>query len=122
MATILVVDDEGAIRSILRTTLEQAGYDVEDAANGNEALRLYSQHVPDLIMIDLMMPEKEGLETIKDIRGQGSKAKIIAMSGGIVNKIDSLITARFRGADAIIAKPFDLQGVLKVVRSLLEQT
>jgi CheY-like chemotaxis protein len=122
MATILVVDDNITIRLMLKGILEEAGYEVLLAADGKEALAVYNEYAPDLILTDLVMPEKEGLETIMELRRKMlSEVKIIAMSGGIAGYPDSLSTARMLGADAVIAKPFDRNGVLRIIRSLLER-
>jgi DNA-binding response OmpR family regulator len=121
MATILVVDDSATIRLMLRTILEAAGYEVIQAADGNQALRMYNEQGPDLIIIDLVMPGKEGIGTISELRGKGARVKIIAMSGGDGGSPEALPIAGFHGADVMLAKPFDITGVLKAVQLLLAQ-
>ena len=79
---ILIVDDERQITRVLRTSLQSHGYDVQVAQDGLEAFTLFEQAPPDLIITDLIMPEKEGLQMIKELRRDYPQAKIIAMSGG----------------------------------------
>jgi DNA-binding response OmpR family regulator len=119
MASILVVDDEGQIRFILKRVLEDVGHEVRLASNGNEAIISHNQQPADLILTDLMMPEMEGLETIMELRRKlRSKVKIIAMSGGAST---NLVGARMLGADAVIAKPFDISELLQTVQDMLER-
>ena len=82
MPKILLVDDDDSFRKMLRLTLTKMGYDVVEARDGKEALVLHHQLSPDLVLTDLIMPEKEGLETIEELRRVYPGIKIIAMSGG----------------------------------------
>lgn len=82
MAQILLVDDDESFRKMLREMLERAGHEVRDARNGKIALELDLQEPSDLVVLDLVMPEKEGLETILELRRRHVGVKIIAMSGG----------------------------------------
>ncbi|MCH8809524.1 MAG: response regulator, partial [Proteobacteria bacterium] len=82
MARILIIDDEDELRSMLRQMLEQAGHEVTEAVNGAEGIRLYEQDRPDLIITDIIMPEKEGVETIIALRRADPDLPIIAISGG----------------------------------------
>jgi DNA-binding response OmpR family regulator len=68
MATILVIDDDFYVREMLKTVLEDSGYDVLEAADGNIGVKLFSENKVDLIITDIIMPEKEGLETIQEVR------------------------------------------------------
>jgi CheY-like chemotaxis protein len=86
MRTILVVDDEDAIRGLLKSTLGMAGYIVWEACNGKEASQLLEQFVPDLLITDLLMPEKEGIELIQEVRRSHPKIPIIAISGAQTDK------------------------------------
>jgi CheY-like chemotaxis protein len=117
MPSILVVDDDDSVQTILKRILEEEGHVVRFASNGKEALRSYQKQVPDLIMTDLVMPEKEGLETIMELRRKmQSKVKIIAMSGDA----NFLVPARMLGADAVMVKPFQVDDILEIVRTVLE--
>ena len=82
MSRILLIDDDEAFRKMLHKILESAGYEVQDAANGKVALELYRQKASDLIITDLVMPEKEGIETIREFCRIHPGVKIIAISGG----------------------------------------
>jgi len=81
MQTILVVDDEDAIRGLIKTTLGIGGYAIREARNGKETSQLLEQFVPDLLITDLLMPEKEGIELIQEVRRSHPKIPIIAISG-----------------------------------------
>jgi len=116
MADILIIDDEDEIRAWLRVTLEEAGYVVRDAADGNAALRMYDERAADLLILDLVMPNKDGIETANEIRRRNINAKIIAMSGSEYN----LKVARKLGANDIISKPFSEQALLNLVKATLE--
>jgi len=121
MKRILVIDDDVQMRLMLRRILERAGYEVVDASDGNEGIRLYHQAPTDLIMCDIIMPEKEGVETIIEFRRDFPDAKIIAISGGgrgikpanCLDAIDRL------GADCAFSKPFDRKEILDAVQGLL---
>lgn len=120
MAEILVVDDEHLLRSTLRHTLEAAGHVVREAANGIEAIDAITRQRPALVIMDILMPEKEGIETILDIRRQFGDIKIIAMSGGgRVGDTAFLTVAEKLGADRIIAKPFSRDQLMSAVNALL---
>lgn len=82
MALILVVDDEPLMRRTIRAGLEKAGHQVEEAQDGEEGLRRFTELRPDLVITDIVMPEREGVETIRAIRAASPNTPIIAMSGG----------------------------------------
>jgi DNA-binding response OmpR family regulator len=113
---ILVIDDEPAIRSILSRLLSDQGYQVTTAEDGVRGWALFLEQKPDLVITDIIMPEREGVETIRKIRREYPHAKIIAISGGgrLVN-YDVLAVARKFGADEVIHKPFDARGLLEAV-------
>jgi len=120
MTTILLVDDDDQFRSMLSAVLRRAGYEVREACNGNEATIMYCSHQTDLVITDLIMPEKEGLETIREIRHTNPGVKIIAMSGGGRNGFeDYLKVAKAFGARIVIDKPFSHQEILSAVRKAL---
>ena len=107
MAKILLVDDNADILKTHGAVLRRAGHEVVTAANCNEALRLAEQNAFDLVITDLVMPDKEGIETILALRQLTPDLKIIAMSGGgRINANDYLIIARQCGAAQTLAKPF----------------
>ena len=120
MSSILVVDDDAAVLEVVSEMLRLEGHEVTVAENGVDAVREVAEHSYDLVITDLIMPEKEGLETIADIRRNVDNMPIIAISGGgRAGPSDYLETARFIGADATLAKPFRRQELIKTVESLL---
>ena len=121
MARILVIDDDEQLRRMLCMALRRAGYVVVEAGDGNEGLERFREAPTDLIITDLLMPEKEGLETIMDIRREFPDAKIIAMSGGgRAGNLNFLRVAERLGAQRTMAKPFNLQALLAAVQDLLQ--
>ena len=122
MATILLVDDDEGVRTLLHKALVAAGHEVEDAWNGDIALAAYRRQSRDLVITDLVMPEKDGLETIMALRRLNPAVKIIAMSGGGrtlgLGQL-YLETASTFGANRILAKPFTSTALLTAVSEVL---
>ena len=107
MARILIIDDEVQILNMLRQMLEGEGYEVIDAPNGKEGIRRYRENPADLIITDILMPEKEGIETIQELKRDFPDIKIIAMSGG--GRLDPkqyLSMAKSFGAQYTFTKDF----------------
>jgi DNA-binding response OmpR family regulator len=120
MARILVIDDEPSVRELLYAMLIEEGYEVVEAADGKAGMRLFQECPADLVITDLIMPEKEGIETIMDLRRDFPDVKIIAMSGGgIIQAEDYLGMAQGVGAHRVFEKPFGVSDMLKAVRELL---
>lgn len=120
MSHILIVDDEPQIRSMLVTFLTQEGYETSEAEDGAEALRLASTTKVDLIILDLLMPGKEGLETLMEFRKEASPPKIIAVSGGSRTiGADFLPAALKLGASRTLRKPFLNVELLQAIRELI---
>jgi CheY-like chemotaxis protein len=120
MGRILIVEDDTAVRELLREMLERAGHDVIDAGNGQEAIALHKSTPADLIITNILMPEKEGLETIQELRRDDPDIKIIAISGGgQVGPADYLDIARRFGAKKTFSKPFNRKDLLAAVDELL---
>lgn len=120
MARILVIDDEPQARRMLHIFFQRLGYDVLEAEDGVSGLNLLKDNPVDLIITDILMPNKEGLETITEIRELNSTVKIIAMSGGgRLGNTDYLDIARRFGADAAFAKPLDLNDLEAAITALL---
>jgi DNA-binding NtrC family response regulator len=123
MGRILIVEDDKAVRELLREILKRVGHDVVDAGNGKEAMALYKQSPADLIITNILMPEKEGLETIQELRREDPDIKIIAISGGgQIGPADYLEVARRFGALRTFSKPFDRKKLLKAVDELLGES
>jgi two-component system chemotaxis response regulator CheY len=120
MARILVVDDEPLVRDTLRLFLESVGHEVIEAADGDRALALYPAEQPDLVISDLVMPVRSGLETIEELRRMNPAVRILAISGGARDgSVDHLDAARRRGAAAVLAKPFGRATLLDLVGRML---
>lgn len=121
MADILIIDDDEVFRDVLATALETAGHQVRQAGNGVEGLQMFHAQPAELVITDIVMPEKEGLDTIRDLRREFPHARIIAMSGGLAHdpRLYLHMAERF-GATAVLAKPFQLTDLLKAVQSALQ--
>lgn len=120
MPRILIVDDEAEIRSLMKEILEGNGYEVDEAPDGNEAVRSMAAARADLVITDMLMPDKEGLETMREIRSSHPDVKIIAISGGGLIGPESYLTlAKSLGADRTFTKPFDLHEVLGAIEELI---
>ena len=120
MARILIIDDEIRIRSMLRQMLERTGHEVVDAPDGDAGIKLYRNGPADLVITDLIMPEKEGLETIMELRCDFPDVKIIAISGGgRVGPTGYLEVTKKLGAQRIFAKPFAVKEILQAVHELI---
>jgi DNA-binding response OmpR family regulator len=123
MARVLVVDDECQMRELLRQALERHGHVVDEAGDGKEALQHFAEQRPDIVLTDLVMPGKEGIETIQALRRQSPTMPIIAMSGGgRVGPDEYLSLAGLLGANRTFAKPFRLEEILTAVRELTAKT
>jgi CheY-like chemotaxis protein len=121
MRRILVIDDEVAIRRALRTVLELAGYQIREARNGHDALRLWREEESDLVITDIHMPDKDGIETILELRALSPDLPIIAVSGsGEKKSRDLLHDAKLFGPIWTMDKPFGLTELLKRVSEVLE--
>jgi DNA-binding response OmpR family regulator len=120
MATILVIDDEAMVRATMANMLGSAGHAVVQAENGRAGLAAASRTGFDLALVDILMPEKEGIETIMELRRDHPGVKILAMSGGgRVNSVDFLELAKKLGADATLKKPVPMKTLLATVAQLL---
>ena len=120
MTSILVADDAKLVRITLRKILESAGYTSLGAKDGAEAVEIYRKKKPDLVIVDIVMPIKDGVRTFLELRGFDAKAKIIAMSAGARSgKIDYLSLTKRIGANGILAKPFTRATVLALVGQIL---
>jgi len=120
MATILVIDDDAGMR---RTLIRMLGSDYKtiEAENGSEGLAQFAAHSPDLVITDIVMPIKEGIETILELRRLSPKVRILAISGGgaEVRRADYLDMAGKLGADATLSKPVLAAQLRQAVQQLL---
>ena len=120
MKRILIIDDEPHILLMIKKMLERAGFEVDLAANGVEGLNLFKKLQSDLVITDIIMPEKEGLETIREMKRLQPDLKIIAMSGGGKISADNYLdTAKIFGASRQLEKPFSQKDMLSAVFELL---
>jgi CheY-like chemotaxis protein len=122
MSTILIVDDNKEFRGMLREMLEDANHRTVEAPDGKAALELYRQEAVDLVITDLIMPVKEGIQTIVEFRRLDPKVRIIAMSGGNRMSASNLAMAQQLGANFTLAKPFHPQELLAAVNQALAKT
>ncbi len=121
MANILIIDDDSLIRTVLRQVFEGEGHTVADLEDGTGAAAYALEFGADLAVVDLIMPDQEGLATIMALRAAAPALKIIAMSGGgQYFGSDYLRVAALVGADRTIAKPFDRLTILSLLHDLLD--
>jgi len=120
MKKLLIIDDDEQFRAFMSEALSDKGYDVLTASNGNEGLKSIASDNPDLVITDIVMPEKEGVEVIMELQQSESSIPIIAMSGGNLGNADSYLKmAKKLGADAVISKPFQLNNLISEIEKLL---
>jgi two-component system, chemotaxis family, chemotaxis protein CheY len=121
MPSVLVVDDQDPVRQLIRETLEQAGYEVEEARDGKEGLDRYRTRSTDLVLMDILMPDQDGLEALMTFRREFPDTRVIAMTGGndTIGILDFLDVAKMLGARRTLHKPFDLKVLLDTVAAEL---
>ena len=110
------------LRQMLRQMLQRAGYEVVDAPDGDQGIKLYRENPADLIITDIIMPDKEGIEVIIELKHDFPDVKIIAISGGGRLEPESYLPLAKRfGALRTLCKPFEREMLLQTVRELLEE-
>lgn len=120
MAKILLADDEEVLRGLLVGMLESDGHVVEAVSNGNQVMKALAAGSFDLVITDLIMPDKEGIETIMELRKKNPAMKIIAISGGGRSGAQNYLKLALKlGAAATLEKPFDRDGLVATVRQVL---
>ena len=120
MPRILIIDDDADIRRLLKGALEKNKHEIFEAANGVEGIRRWREANPDLVITDLVMPGKDGLDTLFEMVSVDPRVKVIAMTGGNWREaVDRLHDARLFGAVRTVAKPFTLSEMLRVVGEVL---
>lgn len=120
MPRILVIDDDADVRGSLAKMLTRAGYEVVAAADGTAGIELQHNEPADVIITDIFMPGLDGLQTIRQLKKEGSAVRIIAVSGGDrTGTVDLKEHARLMGAFKVLAKPFEMQDVLAAVKEAL---
>jgi CheY-like chemotaxis protein len=120
-SSIMVIDDDSQVRTFIRELLEGEGYEVREAGNGKEGVKAFRQRTADLVLCDIFMPEKDGLQTIRELQDEFGKVKIVAISGGNhpCGQVDFLPLARKCGASATLHKPLAPKSLLGAVRDVL---
>ena len=120
MARILLIDDEESIRTLMRQILEQSGHAVIEARGGTEGLALFPHAHVDLVITDIVMPDMDGLEVLRELRRMDPSVQILAITGGDVERgAVYLNTARLMGAATVLAKPFGAAQLRAAANGLL---
>ncbi|MDD2236360.1 MAG: response regulator [Kiritimatiellae bacterium] len=121
MKRVLVIDDDDQIRNLISIMLEREGYEVDQLNDGMNAYQQYAAHPYDVVITDIIMPEKEGLETIMEIRHAFPSCKVIAISGGgRISPTDCLAMAKHLGVEYTFPKPFERSALIEAVKQLTE--
>ena len=122
MSRILIIDDDKSILSFLKERLTCEGFNVLTAIDGKEGITLFNDNKVDLVITDIIMPDKDGFETIIELKRICPDIKIIAMSGMGLGMIEPCLkTAKFSGAEYALAKPFEISNLLTAVYELLKK-
>lgn len=122
MARILIIEDERQVREVLKQILEKAGYEVDTAEDGHMGVKQFRKYPAELVITDILMPNKNGLETIEELIGLNPKLPIVAISGGGPGEKAqfALDVAKMCGAIRVLAKPFSRKEILETVTDLLK--
>lgn len=122
MVNILIADDEQKVRNVISNSLKKSEYDVSEASNGIEAIERVKETSIDAAIIDIFMPDKEGVETIIELRRISEKLPILAISGGgRTEKMYFLKVSKLLGADSIMMKPFTPSELIMELGSLIQR-
>lgn len=121
MARVLVVDDDELFRSMLTEMVGREGHQVSTATNGHEALKAVSLQRPDVVITDILMPEKDGIELIMELAQLGARIPVIAVSGGrrAISSDFNLESARLLGVCATLGKPFSREALRQALQQAL---
>ncbi len=120
MARILIIEDDAEVRDLLDRVIRREGHDVVSAQNGREGISIFRKQAIDLVITDIIMPDKDGIETFLDLRRENPNLKVIAISGGGCSKSDNYLnSAKLLGVDKALKKPFSPEEFLHEVNELL---
>lgn len=121
MARVLIIDDEEQLRDLLKQMLTRDGHTVQTAFDGVEGIRVFKQFNPDLVITDIIMPNKDGIEVITELLRANPNTRIVAISGGrrAITAEFNLESAELLGVKGILSKPFTRHQLLEVVQSAL---
>ncbi len=119
-ARLLIVEDEPNIRELLATSLQFAGFEVVTAGDGHEAITAAAHHDPDLVVLDVMLPDMDGFEVTRKLRERGKRAPIVFVTAR--DSVDDKIKGLTVGGDDYVTKPFSLEEVIARIRAVLRRT
>ncbi len=120
MSRILIIDDDSDVRKVLRKMLENEGHSVDEATDGGKGVVAYQKKPADLVITDMIMPETEGIETIRELKRRNPDVKIIAISGGGRNSPEGYLEmAEAFGVNRTFMKPVFKNKLMRAVRELL---
>jgi CheY-like chemotaxis protein len=119
--SILIIEDEESVRALLRFALTQVGYVIREAGNGRQGITAFRQAPTDLVITDIFMPDRDGLEVIETLRRMRPHVKILAISGAS-GTMDYFGQATSVGGVAVLRKPFAMPTLLKTVAALLKES
>jgi len=117
---VLIVDDEPNIRDLLATSLRFAGYEIQSAANGAQAVAAVNESEPDIILLDVMLPDMNGFSVTKKLRSAGFQAPILFLTAR--DDVEDKITGLTVGGDDYLTKPFSLDEVVARIQAILRRT
>jgi DNA-binding response OmpR family regulator len=121
MARILIIEDESALRSLMKDALENADHEVMEASDGNMGVKMFNENKFDVVITDILMPKKEGLEVILEMTDLSPDVKIIAISGGGIGLGDDLLDIYMEfGAKKALRKPVRMEHLLDVVKDVMK--
>ena len=120
MSRILVIEDDSEVREMIREILAREGHEVIEAVDGSEGVQIYTNDPTEIVITDIMMPEKDGVETIRELKQQDPNLRVVAVTGfrGSFNRLPA---AEFVGAQKTLVKPFDRKALLSAVEDLLNE-
>ncbi|MBV9510014.1 MAG: response regulator [Caulobacteraceae bacterium] len=120
IAKLLVIDDDAALRRMMKSVLTRAGHEVIEATDGVDGMAKFRAEAPDLIVSDIMMPHRDGIETIQTIRDINAAVAVVAISGGGLRAGELYLSiAKELGADVVLQKPFRAAELAKAVETAL---
>ena len=120
MPRILVIDDEPLVLSTVVTMLNREGFSVEEASDGEAGIAMIHRNPPDVVITDIFMPNRDGIEIIRELKRSCPRTKIIAMTGGGQTRMMEITSAAtFLGADHVLLKPFERESLLATVNAAL---
>jgi CheY-like chemotaxis protein len=120
MPQILVIDDEQLLRATIVTILTRAGFSVEEASDGQAGLAIFHKNPSDVVITDIFMPNRDGIELIRELKRSSPRTKIIAMTGGgYLGMMEIGFAAKVLGADHVLDKPFESESLLAAINAVL---